>query len=559
MIDWQVAFTVAVCAVAALILWWFRDRHLAEQRGAMRALFGLSEDIVAARSPSQVLRLLVEALPQMSKVSGVRLYLLDPKTATLSRVPSSLDPEPRSLALQDDAAPAICARNRTPLTVPDTARSALYDAASESDRPKSAMFVPMIAEDEVLGVLELYHSGGVRRFNANQRAAAQHLANQIGMTLKLQAQHSVREQLSRTEKLAAAGKLISGVLAELKEPLQSVASRAAHLKARSEDGDLREELESISAEADRASATVSRLLKFSPDEQPGALPVNLSELLSELIEFRAPGWRQRGIRLRNLLTSAPLTVFGSRAQLEQVFLNLLVMAEETVGQAADKSIAVEARPLADRAIVGITFSSPAVADSSAALPPAGHSAEAAELGLVVCRGIAQSHGGEIRAFPGFDGGSRFEIELPLAPAATREPAELRHQHKETARRLTVLVVEPERASQQQLVTLLSARGHRVVPAMGTGEAMDFAQRLHFDVAFSSASLAGTNWVDFYDKIRHLVSAFVLLTEGHVADISRAFRSPDSFVLAKPVDAAEVDRLLSSVEAASGRRPIPQPN
>jgi hypothetical protein len=91
-----------------------------------------------------------------------------------------------------------------------------------------------------------------------------------------------------------------------------------------------------------------------------------------------------------------------------------------------------------------------------------------------------------------------------------------------------------------------------VPAGGAGEAMDFAQRLQFEVAFSSSSLPDANWVDFYDRIRHLVSGFVLLTEGHASDISRAFQSPDSFVLSKPIDSGEFDQLLRTLETAASR-------
>jgi len=543
MIDWQIAFTVAVCAVAALILWWFRDRRLAEQRSAMRALYALSEEIISARSPSQVLRQLLDVLPRISEVTGVRLYLLDLGSKTLSRVPSSLDPDPLSVTLDEETAVATCARNRTALTIPDTARSPLYSAGLETDPPKSAIFVPMLAEDEVLGVLELDHSGGVRRFNPNQRAAAQHLANQVGTTLKLQAQHSMREQLSRSEKLAAAGKLISGVLSELKEPLGSVAGRTAQLSERTQDESLRNELEEIAAEARRASDIVARLVKFSPAEPSSAAPVDIDNLLGELIALRDPERQARGIQLRNLLSGKPLTVLGDRSQLEQVFLNLLMIADRSLEGAAEKTITIDARRLAERAVVEIAFSEPVTQQPTSD----------EDLGLAVCRGIVQSHGGGIRSLPAADGESRIEIELPLAPAATREPAELQHRQQESARRLTVLVVESESIARQRLMTLLSSRGHRVVPAGGTGEAMDFAQRLQFEVVFSSSSLPGANWVDFYDRIRHLVSGFVLLTEGHAADISRAFQAPDSFVLSKPVDAAEFDQLMRSLEASATRR------
>ena len=78
----------------------------------------------------------------------------------------------------------------------------------------------------------------------------QHLANQIATALKLQEQHSMREQLFRSEKLAAAGQLISDVANELRSPLQSISTLATALLSRNGDA-YHTELESITTEASR--------------------------------------------------------------------------------------------------------------------------------------------------------------------------------------------------------------------------------------------------------------------------------------------------------------------
>ena len=391
----------------------------------------------------------------------------------------------------------------------------------------------------------------MRQFSLDQQAAAQHLANQVAIALKLQAQQSVREQLFRSEKLAAAGQLVSGVVTELQDPLDSMAARAAYMVARTESAPLRRDLEVIASEARRASEIVARLVNFSRAEQTQATAVDLNALLGELIKFREREWRVRGVNLRNLVAEEPLTVLGSGPQLERVFLDLVVYAEQSVEPVTPKTITVSTKRLAGRAIVEIGF--------SAGLAPGevdpfleSDRPEASNLGLPVCRGIVQSHGGEIRLHKDGESGSRFEIELPLAPDATREQAEMRHRQAKTSRTLTVLLVETDPPAQRQLMGLFSARGHRVVPATGAGEAVDLAQRLQFDLACSSTSLAGANWVEFYERVRNLVPAFVLLTEGYNADISRAFHTSDSFVLSKPVDEADFERLLASVESSAAR-------
>ena len=552
MFDWQIALTVVACTAAALFLWWFRDRRLADHRHGIRALYRLSEAIISSRSPSEIVRQLLATLPKVSQVSGVRLYLLVAKAESLDRVPSSLDPEPDSLPLDADSGPAVCLRNRSLITIADTRRNPLYDSAAEPDPPRSVLFVPMFVEEEVLGVLELDHAEGVRQFSQDQRAAAQHLANQVGIALKLQEQESVREQLFRSEKLAAAGELVSGVVNELQDPLDTLATRAGLLPHRTDDSLLRRELQIIESEARRASEIVSRLVGLSRTDQAKARPFDLNSLLGDLIRFREREWRLRGVRLRTLLADEPLTVLGAEAQLEQVFLNLLVHAEQSLQNQRERTITIGTRLLVQRAHVEIGFSSAATSDSEEEVDPFLETDRAGDtrLGLPVCRGIVQSHGGEVRLLRDSNNGSRFELELPLAPDATREQVEARDREQKNARQLTVILTEPEPAAQRHLISLLSGRGHRAIPVTSAGEAVDLARRLHFDVALSSTYLPGSNWVEFYERVRNLVSAFVLLTEGRNADISRVFQTSDGFVLSKPVDEAEFDRLLSTIEATA---------
>ena len=92
--------------------------------------------------------------------------------------------------------------------------------------PQSLLFVPMLTQGEVMGVLELDQDDRARDFTADEQALAQHLGNQIGVALRLLDQRSVQEQLFRTEKLAAVGRLISGVVNELRTPLASISELA---------------------------------------------------------------------------------------------------------------------------------------------------------------------------------------------------------------------------------------------------------------------------------------------------------------------------------------------
>ena len=187
-------------------------------------------------------------------------------------------------------------------------------------------------------------------FSRAEQALTQHLANQIAVAVKLLDQRSVREQLFRTEKLAAVGQLISGIVNDLRKPLATIAnvSQALQTAGNSPRGPTAADLASIASEARRAAEIVERLVGFAGTGPAQTQPVELNGLLRNLIEFREREWKVRGIRVRSLLADEPLIVLGSHGQLEQVFLNLLVHAEQSLSEASEKSIVIRSSVVARR-------------------------------------------------------------------------------------------------------------------------------------------------------------------------------------------------------------------
>ena len=79
-------------------------------------------------------------------------------------------------------------------------------------------------------------------------------------------------------------------------------------------------------------------------------------------------------------------MLGSHGQLEQVFLNLFVHAEQSLAQAEQKSLTIRTSVLARRLLVEISFTAPAELrkpEDTAAV-------------LGVTRSVIAGHGGEVR-------------------------------------------------------------------------------------------------------------------------------------------------------------------
>jgi K+-sensing histidine kinase KdpD/CheY-like chemotaxis protein len=540
-----IAVLVVLALVALLSLW---ERRLAAVRRGIRMLTSASEDVVFAASPGEIARKLMGAMSPMPRVTGVGMFLYGRQAQTLESFYGDGSAR-RYCDMAVDASPVFEAantalRNRTLLHIPDARRTTLFPK-SESV-PRSAVFIPMLAQTDAFGILVIECAQESQRFNNEQQTALQHVANQIAAALKVQEQQAIREQLFRTEKLASAAQLMSGIANELRSPIESLLAEIDYLRAKARAEAL--DLGPIASDARRAHDIVQRLLAFSRNEPVEPEKVELNTLLREIADLHESAPRSKSVTLRRRLADQNLFVMGSREQLAQVLLNLLIYAEQSASAgAADSRTLVEVRMtsslLAHRAVVEISW--PVKTSENEQERCAIDLSEKTGLSLEICQGIIQTHGGELRvSHPGAD--VRFQLDLPVVDMNHRREPDRKPQRRGAAKQITVLVVEPEAAGQRHIVSVFSALGHRVVPVASAEEGADLAQRMRFDIAACALRLAGLNWADFLGRVRQHVAAVILMTDGYDAELARSVSSNNVFVVSKPADPSEIAGICETV-------------
>jgi hypothetical protein len=182
-------------------------------------------------------------------------------------------------------------------------------------------------------------------------------------------------------------------------------------------------------------------------------------------------------------------------------------------------------------------------------PDDGAEAAAVESNLEVCRTIVQNHGGEMRV-RSQSGGMSFDVDLPLAPGV--DPRPVRSTPAAARRVLTLMLVDADLGAQRQLLGLLSAHGHRVVPARPE-EAGDLAHRLRFDGVVWALRPGGAKWSDFQERLRELIPTFVLVSDGYDADLAASLQESGGYLLGRPLEEPELERVLGAVEARTASR------
>ena len=196
----------------------------------------------------------------------------------------------------------------------------------------------------------------------------------------------------------------------------------------------------------------------------------------------------------------------------------------------------------------------------------GRAAGGTGLGLGIARRIADALGGRIGAESAPDAGSTFWVELPLRAVemtGTASPHRSETAPRD-ARPLSVLVVEDNVINRTVLSEMLRHDGHTVVEATNGEEGVRLAASGPFDVILMDVSMPVMDGRAATRTIRDgtgpnagtpvvAVTAHALPTE--IAD----FRTHGmDHYLSKPIDRADLRRLMTEIGGAPGSPAAPQP-
>lgn len=287
--------------------------------------------------------------------------------------------------------------------------------------PGSASVCAPLQLAGTIGVLALIpaHREALR---IEQRAFLDLFCRQIAAAierLNLMAETRASALRAKTEEMRSS--LLSGVSHDLRTPLGSITGAATSLRDDEalSAGQRRELVEMICDEAARLERLVTNLLDMTRLES-GALSlrrdwVPLDECIGSALTRLEERLAERSVEVK-LAPDLPL-VLVDPVLIEQLFMNLLENAAKYAS--AGTPIEITARREADRVLIELLDHGPGLPSGSEERvfdkfyrgPHVGVSG--AGLGLPICRGIVEAHGGTIRAERRTQTGALFRIALPI--------------------------------------------------------------------------------------------------------------------------------------------------
>jgi CheY-like chemotaxis protein/two-component sensor histidine kinase len=348
---------------------------------------------------------------------------------------------------------------------------------------------------------------------------------------------------------------------ELNNPLAVVVGRAALVREKVRNTPLEAQVGKIAEAAERCARIVKNFLALARQRPPERQETHLNDVVREAVELLAYPLRVDNVEVTLDLAPDLPVLWADLHQLHQVVINLVTNAHqamrETVGPRPSR-LTLTTRREADRGRVWLE-----VADTGPGIPPEIQSrifepffttkppGQGTGLGLSLCHGVVESHGGTIgvRSRPGE--GAVFRIELPVTPPPAPGGNDGAAESVAPATGRTVLVVDDEVEVARLLAEMLSADGHRVETAANGAAALDKLRERAYDLILSDLRMPELDGPGLYRALegdrRQLQRRMIFLTGDTLGPETREFleRSGAPSV-SKPFALQEVRRAVQHV-------------
>ncbi|HLV95790.1 MAG TPA: PAS domain S-box protein [Candidatus Acidoferrales bacterium] len=366
------------------------------------------------------------------------------------------------------------------------------------------------------------------------------------------------EQLTRSEKFAAMGQMLTGAAHELNNPLTAILGVGDLLRERATDDSARRHADIVVQQARRAADIVQNLLAFSRPPAQGRLKIQLAGVVKQLVDSQWDRLAAKNIALRFSAPEGLPLVEADAKLLSQAFLNILTNAEQAISPARGRG-SIEISLAARDGFVVVTF-----ADDGPGIPPGDiqrifdpffttkRPGGGSGLGLTISLVVVKEHGGTIEVQSQAGAGAIFRVLLPAVPEEARTPSRSSEKGASKASRAlsnrSVLVVDDEESIREIVQEGLATRGLKVDCAENVPSALRLLAAETYDFVLCDFNLPGQLGTELFERVRQGSSqpahAFVFMT-GDLVEPAKAadLKKKGAHILQKPFQVSALAALL----------------
>ncbi len=406
------------------------------------------------------------------------------------------------------------------------------------------------------------------------RSPAGEITNFLCLREDITERKQLEHELRQAQKMESLGTLAGGIAHDFNNMLAVINGYAGLCQVEGTDSAvLAKSLREIQRAVQRASGLVRQILTFSRKTEVRFAPVDLNQLIRDLVALLAETF-PRTVTFNLALQEGLPPLYADQNQLQQVILNLCVNARDAMTSGGAITMATSVRhgdSLPSGADPAQHYACLQVGDTGTGMTPevrlrifepfftTKQSNHGTGLGLAVVYGIVVSHHGFIEADSTPGAGSTFSVLLPLAAGAALPAPTAVIPGEFPGGSESILVVDDEDALRTMLVTALSRKGYEVATAATGLEAIDLIadSSRHFDLVILDLNMPGANGIKVLKVIRLCRPGLkVLVVSGYVTPGVRVeFEELGQHdIMQKPYPLPEIGRRLRSLlDAAPAAR------
>ena len=232
----------------------------------------------------------------------------------------------------------------------------------------------------------------------------------------------LQADLAHTNRVSMLGELAASISHELKQPISATVMDAqASLRWLNRDepdlDQVRRATAAIVKDGRRAADIIDRLRSFYKKTPPQREPVDVSEIIGEMVSLLRSQASEHAVSIRTDLAAGFPKITADRVQIQQVLMNLMLNSIEAMKETGGVLMIRAGRGEGDQVLISVS-------DNGAGLPvertddifnaffttkPQGSG-----MGLAISKSIVESHGGRLWATSNDGRGATFHFTLPNA-------------------------------------------------------------------------------------------------------------------------------------------------
>ncbi|HEY9294870.1 MAG TPA: GAF domain-containing protein, partial [Phormidium sp.] len=429
------------------------------------------------------------------------------------------------------------AQKLQPMIIEKDAYTQVFSPVLQERKVQSLMGAPLIVAGELLGVV---HVGtiNVHEFTPEDLRLLELVADRIGLAIDraniYEAQRKALTQAQEANRIK--DEFLAVVSHELRTPLNSILGWAQMLRTRKLNQEtVNKALETIERNAKQQVILIDDILDISRiirgKIRLSIHPVNLVELIGEVIETIKPAAEAKNIQLVSIIDPRVGLVAGDRSRLQQIAVNLLSNAIKFTPDKGkieiqllllesdnpNKYVEIQVRDTGkgiNADFLPHVFEGFRQEDGSITRAHGGLG-----LGLTIVRRLVELHGGTVQAYSEGEGkGATFTVKLPILKE--NEKAKYRQDNNEynfmkfprsTSLNVTpaslvglrIVVVDDDPDNCELVANVLTQYGALVKIAFSAGEALKIITQLKPDVLVSDLGMPGEDGYTLIRKVRQL--------------------------------------------------------